>query len=529
MKKIIALCLIAFLLCFVSGCSSKQADDSQTPDQVSDYENGSEVPRKGGTLRLALAGAGSLNPILAENKYNLGVLKLVYDGLFCRTVNEEVVPVLCSGYTVSADGLHYEFTIKDGVAFHNGDRLTAYDVEKTIYMILSSENLYQPRLSAISECTSQGNQLYITLHYPVVNFTALLDFPVLSDADITDYNSLTYVPNGTGRYKVQSYKKSKELYLSVNKNYFRDFAPYIENITVYLLKDAAAAVSMLENVQIDVLSSDVINLYEYTPKRNLSSAEYTSGRFAFVGVNNQKQALLSAKTRVALSAAINRGEILSANMLSHGKAAEIPVPDGSFWNDGTTSSGKPDIQRVKTMLSEDGWADSNADGVLEKEVYGESVALAPGILVNSENPTRLKIAEQIKNFWNAAGVPAYVVAVSFEEYQSRIAGGNYDVYIGEISLLENYGLSFLLRTNENSLGVSSETFDRLLANLEVSGQEKHKQAQFRELCNVLRAEMPLMGLYFENDVIVFDTRVKGDIEPSGSDMFYSIEKWFISK
>ncbi len=529
MKKRIAVCVLAFLLCFTMGCSSKVTDDSQTPAQVSDYENDNETPQKGGTLRLALAGAGSLNPILAENKHNLGVLKLVYDSLFCRSTTEEVIPVLCSGYTVSADGLRYEFTMKDGITFHNGDRLTAYDVEKTIYMILSSESLYQSKLSVISECTSQGNQLYITLHYPVVNFPALLDFPVLSDVDIAEYSSLTYVPNGTGRYKVQSYKQSKELYLSVNQNYFREFKPYIENIKVYLLKDAGAAVSMFENVQVDVLSSDVINLHEYTPKRNLSSAEYASGQFVFVGVNNQKQALLSAKTRQALSAAINRSEILSANMLSHGEVAEVPIPDGSFLNDGKTSSEQPDIQRVKTMLSEDGWADGNADGVPEKEVYGESVTLAPGILVNSENQVRMKIAEQIKNFWNAAGIPAYVVAVNFEEYQSRIAGGNYDVYVGEVSLLENYGLAFLLKTNENSMGVSSETFDRILANLEVSGQESHKQAQFRELCNVLRAEMPLIGLYFENDVIVFDTRIKGEIQPSGSDMFYNIEKWFISK
>ncbi len=528
MKKRIAICLLALFLCFVSGCSSKQTEDSQTPAQVTDYENSNETPQKGGTLRLALAGSGSLNPIMAENKQNLSVLKLVYDSLFCRTASEEVVPVLCSGYTVSEDGLHYEFIIEDGIAFHNGDRLNAYDVESTIYMILSSENLYRSRLSAISECTSRGNTLYITLQYPVVNFPALLDFPILSDADIAGYDPITYVPNGTGRYKVQSYKKSKELYLSVNQNYFRDFVPYIENITIYLLKDAGSAVSMLENVQVDVLSSDVINLHEYTPKRNLSSVEYTSGRFAFVGINNQKQGLLTAKTREALSAAINRSEVLSANMITYGKVATVPVPDESFWNDGKTSSEKPDIQRVKTMLSEDGWKDTNADGVPEKDVYGETVTLAPEILVNNENQTRVKIAEQIKSFWKAAGIPAYVTSVSFADYQSRIASGAYDVYVGEVSLLENYDLSFLLRTNANTLGVSNETYDRILAGLEVSGQKAHKQAQFRELCNVLRAEMPLIGLYFENDVVVFDTRIKGVIEPSGSDMFYGIEKWFIS-
>ena len=529
LKKIIALCLTALFLCLAPGCASNVEEDLQVPKQVSDYEVGGETPKKGGTLRLALAGAGSLNPILAENEHTMQVLNLVYDSLFCRDANEALVPVLCSQYSVSADGLTYEFTIRDGIGFHNGDTLSAQDVEATIYMILSSESLYKSKLSAISTCSSSGNTLYITLHNPVVNFPALLDFPVLSDEDISVYDSLTYVPNGTGRYKVQSYKKSKELYLSVNENYFRNFSPYIENIAVYLLKDAGAAVTMLENMQIDVLSSHVINLHAYTPKRNLSSVEHTSGRFTFVGINNQKQALLSAKTRQVLSMALDRREILSGSTVPYGTAAEIPVPDQSFWNSGTTSMEKPDIQRVKTMLSEDGWTDSDANGVPEKEVYGEQVMLAPGILVNSENPTRLKIAEQVKTFWNAAGIPAYVAVVPYEEYQSRIASGEYDVFIGSVSLSENYDVSFLLKTNANPLGVSSEVIDRTLNTLAISNQEAYKQAQFYELCNALRSEMPLVGLFFENDVIVFDSRVKGNIKPSGSDMFYSIDQWFLSE
>ena len=183
---------------------------------------------------------------------------------------------------------------------------------------------------------------------------------------------------------------------------------------------------------------------------------------------------------------------------------------------------------MKTMLAEDGWNDIDANGVPDKDVYGEIVSLAPGILVNEDNPARVKLAEQISKAWNGAGIPSYVASVPYDVYQARIASGEYDVFVGNISLSENYDLSFLLKTNANVLGLSNEAIDRLLDVLAVSGEE-HKKAQFHELCNVLQEEMPLIGLYFENDVLVFDMAVRGDIKPSGTDVFYNVEKWFLSR
>lgn len=528
MKKIVSLCLVALFLCFLPGCSSKPQEQEPGIRQVTDYENHNETPRKGGTLRLALAGMAELNPLLAENDNNLSVFKLVYDSLFQRTPSEVTEPVLCENFTVSADGLLYEFTVKSGVGFHNGDALTASDVEATLNMIFATENHYRERLSVISSFYSQGQVLSVTLQYPVANFTALLDFPILSENDISNYNGLSYVPNGTGRFKVQSYKKSKELYLSVNENYFREFSPYIENISVMLLKDNASAVTMLENLQIDVLTSDVVNLNEYTPKRNLSSVEYTGGHFTFIGINNQKPAFLSAGTRTALSGAVSRKDLVTSASVTYAAVADVPVPSGSFWN----GSGVPDAlegAQVKTRLIEDGWHNVDTSNLPEKEVYGEVVTLQPEILVNSDNPTRVKVAEQVKTMWNVAGIQAYVTALPFEDYRARVEAMDYDVFVGGVSVLENYDLSFLLRTNANFCGVSNERIDLLLTDISLCGKDIESQRLFYELCDVLKSEMPLVGLYFENDILIFDSRVRGAITPSGSDAFYGFDFWFLAE
>ncbi len=527
-KRCLVLGLAVLFLCLAPGCSSGSVQEAANTKQVTDYVKSDAAPRQGGVLRLALSGSKTLNPILAENQNNLSVFKLIYDGLFSLRNNGALEHVLCENYSISPDGLTYDFQIKDGVSFHNGARLTAADVSATLSLLLATENLYQSKLSVISGHGAQGQRLTVTLQKPVINFPALLDFPVLSQGDIgAGYDPLTYVPNGTGRYKVQSYKKSKELYLSVNENYHKTFAPYIAEIKVMLLKNDSVAISALENLQIDLLSSDTLNLSEYTPKRNVSSVEYDSGKFTFVGLNNQKPALLSGKTRFALSAALDKNAILSSCNISYAEAAEVPLPNGSFWNNSLPAESALEPTAVLSMLAEDAWEDTDGNNILDKEVHGERVDLSLEILVNSENSTRMRVAEQVKTMWLTAGIRAFVTAVPFAEYQKKIQEKSYDVFIGSVDFTENYDFSFLLRTDENLCGVAIEHIDQTLNALALMDDEGRKQTLYHELCSVLRSEMPMIGLYFEHDVLIFDGRIQGDITPSASDIFMDIEKWFL--
>ncbi len=530
LKRFLACFLVFLMLCLASGCGSDFSEETAATKQVTDYTGSDETPEQGGVLRLALSGADSLNPVLATSKNNAYVFNLIFDGLFCRASDGSVKNVLCESYSVSPDGLTYEFKIKDRVSFHSGALLTADDVSATLALLLSTENLYRDSLSVISTYESRGMNFVITLGEPVINFPALLDFPVLSKEDLqAAYNPLTYIPNGTGRYKVQSYKKSKELYLSVNRNYHKGFSPYIEDIKVFLLKNDAVAVSMLENLQIDLLSSDTLNLSAYTPKRNASSVEYDSGRFTFVGLNNQKPALISARTRFALSSAIGKSALIKNATIPYSDPAEVPLPNGSYWNNSLPMEKALEPQEIQAILTEDGWFDSDGNTIYDKDVYGERVELNLEILVNSENSTRIKVAEQVKTMWLSAGINAYVTAVPYEEYMSRISAGQFDVFIGGVSVSENYDLSFLLRTGRNVCGISIEAIDQTLNALALMDREEQKRQLYYELCDVVRQEMPLIGLYFENDALVFDQRVRGEIKPSGSDIFYGIEKWFLSK
>ena len=56
-------------------------------------------------------------------------LYALHDGLVKPMPGNPWAPSLAESWTASKDGLSYEFTLRKGVRFHNGDALTAEDVK----------------------------------------------------------------------------------------------------------------------------------------------------------------------------------------------------------------------------------------------------------------------------------------------------------------------------------------------------------------------------------------------------------------
>ena len=56
------------------------------------------------------------------------VIEQVYSGLIQYDENMNIQPDLAESWTVSPDGLTYDFKLRQGVKFHNGRAMTADDV-----------------------------------------------------------------------------------------------------------------------------------------------------------------------------------------------------------------------------------------------------------------------------------------------------------------------------------------------------------------------------------------------------------------
>ena len=111
MKKILALCLTACLLCALfAGCGTGEAPYTPTGDAL-DSSNPVTTPSDEAVQELTLIyyPERSMNPYTATDYTNRVLMSLLYQGLFSVNRDYNVEPVLCQSYRVSPDMKTYTF------------------------------------------------------------------------------------------------------------------------------------------------------------------------------------------------------------------------------------------------------------------------------------------------------------------------------------------------------------------------------------------------------------------------------------
>jgi peptide/nickel transport system substrate-binding protein len=86
--------------------------------------------KKGGIIKLAMIGEP---PVVADAMFTTttvtsDITRQIYEGLFTKDAKFGAKPMLVESYTLSPDGLHYEFVLRKGIKFHNGKDFTSADV-----------------------------------------------------------------------------------------------------------------------------------------------------------------------------------------------------------------------------------------------------------------------------------------------------------------------------------------------------------------------------------------------------------------
>jgi peptide/nickel transport system substrate-binding protein len=69
---------------------------------------------------------------------------MVFDTLYGLDDMGQSRPQMCAGHDVSADGLTWTFTLRDGLTFHDGERVLAKDCAMSVRRWGSRDSFGQP-------------------------------------------------------------------------------------------------------------------------------------------------------------------------------------------------------------------------------------------------------------------------------------------------------------------------------------------------------------------------------------------------
>jgi len=76
---------------------------------------------------------------------------MVFDTLYGLDAMGQAHPQMCAGHDVSADGLTWTFTLRDGLTFHDGERVLAKDCAMSVRRWGSRDSFGQPLLAATDD------------------------------------------------------------------------------------------------------------------------------------------------------------------------------------------------------------------------------------------------------------------------------------------------------------------------------------------------------------------------------------------
>lgn len=479
----------------------------------------------------------TLNPYVTNYDSTWDMLRLVYDSLFETALDMSAVPVLASGFVASENNTVYTVTLEK-TKFHGGKDFTADDVIASVFYAKNYSVPYSKTLSIVQYVEKKADDTVVfRLSEPNSCFVNLLDFPImpanLEEIDF-DANNEDFIPIGTGKYKLQDIEKGKKITLMRNDDRNIGEKPIIKTIEISLMGGSELPMYAFNSGSVDIIDSDTFKWGDFGININYTTKEYTSNNYEFIGINHDNIVLDSVSVRNALNYALDKKHIADNIKYSHVKPVNSPVNPDSYFSTVKYDKVDYDAQQAKTILEKDGWLDLNGDGVLDKVIENETYSLSFNMIVNGDNTERVTVARYVQDAYRKCGMSIGVTVLDFETYNSRIISGDYDLFVGGVTLPNDNDLRFMLRSTSivgksNHYNYLNDHLDVILDKIAMSENSEELISNYGEFQNFFENEFPHISLYFENAAVLCNTRVKPDITLTHSNVFSGVQDIFIEK
>jgi len=498
-------------------------------------------PVRGGVLKLYSTNPDTLNPILTNNKYVRDYSAFVFESLVTLDRSQKAVPTLAKSWEVSDDGLTWTFHLEENVFWHDNMPFTAEDVEFTINAIISSPNSsYKPNVSNITMFSAIDRKTFrIVLKNPN-SFTAeLMTFPILPkhyfEGEELASSPKNNSPMGTGPYKFAEYNPGQYVKLKSNENWWKSEQdnssdlkiPYIQEIEIRLYDKTKSRTDAFQGGDVDVLTIDRGLWSKYNGRTDITMKKYISNEFEYIAFNLSNKILKLPEVRQAIAYAVDKTKIINSILHGEAIASDLPLIPDTWLNDTNAVFYSPDKEKARKLLEDGGWKESN--GLLYKKINGANTALKLEMLVNEDNSTRLKVAEEIKNQLKEVGIELTITKLKWDEEMKRIDRKRFDmVFIGcQITSLPD--ISFLYSSESGQLNISgykNEEVDEYLRKITLEKNDDVKKSYYSKLKELINQDVPYLGLYFYNEAVVYSKRIKGEFNPYLWNKYFDFVRWY---
>jgi len=351
------------------------------------------------------------------------VLYALHDAMVKPMPGQPLAPSLAESWSASEDGLSYEFVLRQGVKFHNGDPVTAEDVKFSFERYRgASHDLMKDRVAAVETPDPQRVRFQLKAPWPdFLTFYATATgagwiVPKNYAEKIGD-DGFKKAPIGAGPYRFVSFTPGVELVLEAFDQYWRK-TPSVKRLVFKSIPEETTRLAALQRGEVDIVYSIRGELAEelrrtpgLTLKPVLSPAPFW---VYFPDQWDPKSPWHDERVRRAASLAIDREALNDAITLGYSKVTGsiIPYTFEYFWQPPIPTY---DPASAKQLLAEAG----HSDGFDAGEFYCDSSYANVGEAV-LDNLQAAGIRVKLRPLERAAFIEAY----AHKKLKNLILGGS---------------------------------------------------------------------------------------------------------
>ena len=290
------------------------------------------------------------------------VLYALQDAMVKPMPDGPLTPCLAESYKASEDGLSYEFVIRQGVKFHNGEPVTAEDVKFSFQRYRgASKELMASRVASIE--TPDPRRVVFKLKEPWPDFLTFYGAAtgagwIVPKKYVEKVGDEGYkkAPIGAGPYKFVSFTPGVELVFEAFEGYWRK-TPSVKKVVFKVVPEEATRLAALKRGEIDIAYSirgELAEELKKTPGLTLKPV-FPPVPFwlALVDQWDPKSPWHDVRVRQAAGLAIDHNNINQALTLGYSKITNSVIPDSFefFWQ---PPAAKYDPAKAKKLLADAG-------------------------------------------------------------------------------------------------------------------------------------------------------------------------------
>jgi len=444
----------------------------------------------------------------------------VFEGLFGHDETGKVTPLLAEAVAPSADGFAYDFTLRGGARFHNGDPVTAEDVHFSWQRAVAPET-HNPRASVLvaniadvevldeRHCRLKLKQRDASLMENLGEFFYIKPKKYLQSVGEDGFDKQ---PIGTGPFvfverRIKSYIKLR----GFDAHWGR--VPKVGEVMLKIVPDDQARVAQVQTGESDIATNVppvLAGPLERMP--NLKVLRVPSFNNIFLAINAidaRNPALAKPEVRRALNMAIDKATLARTVMFGYVTVQDLPCNSAIVGCDVKVEPYGYNPQKAREMLVKAGF-----DFARPLRLLG----MAPGRIAQSR-----ETVEGVAFFLNKIGVKTDVTILDYgaqiATYGAKVKDPSVDLIFENFTDYNNDPSGRLLRqihTGGTYTWYANPEVDALLDRMNDFASTAEREAFLHQVFAKLHEEAPLITLWTLDSVYAMSKAIQWNPTPNVS-------------